>query len=217
MLEKNQNINIVLKGIRGIMQQKIKNLTQALKDFKFPSIEDVKKLSSYKAKTGVAGLWEDEHDFVEAVRQAHQKKCQNFIPISPYPVHGLEEAMDIKRSWIPWVTFIFGVTGCLFGLWFTYWTSAVSWPIMIGGKPFWSLPAFIPVIFELTILFAALSSIGALMFVCGMPHIEPPVIHPDLTSHKFAIFIPTTTDNNKSKMKDLLKQLGSKEILDTEF
>jgi hypothetical protein len=66
----------------------------------------------------------------------------------------------------------------------------VNWPVNVGGKPPFSLPAFIPVIFEVTILFAALSSVGALFYYCGLPKVDPPVIDPDLTSHKFAIFIP---------------------------
>ncbi len=177
----------------------------------------MKSLSRYKAKSGVAGLWEEEHLFVEAVRQAHKRKIKNFIPITPYPVHGLEEAMEIPRSWIPWVTFVFGMSGCLFGLWFTWWTSAVDWPIIIGGKPMWSLPAFIPIIFELTILFAALSSIGALIYACGLPHIEPPVIDPALSSHKFGIFIPEEKNQTIKDIKPLIKELKPKDILETEF
>lgn len=190
------------------MLKKIKLLSSAF-------LANVKRIYFYQAVSGVAGIWEDEHEFLKAVRGVRLKKYKNYTPISPYPVHGLEEAMDIPRSKIPWVTFVFGVTGCLFGLWFTYWTSAVSWPINIGGKPLWSLPAFIPIIFELTILFAALSSIAALIYACGLPHIKPPVIHPDLTSHKFAIFIPKK--NNLADEKSLLKELGAKQILDTEF
>ena len=194
----------------------MKKLTNALKNFKLPSLDDVKKLSRYKAASGVAGLFDDEHEFVEAVSKISKKKI-DYTPISPYPVHGLEDAMGISRSWIPWVTFVFGTTGCLFGLWFTYWVAAVSWPINVGGKPLWSLPAFIPVIFELTILFAALSSIGALFYACGLPHIEPPIIHPDLTSHKFAIFIPTKKAVSEEKSKSLLEEVGANKILNTEF
>lgn len=168
-----------------------------------------------KGTPGVAALWEDERAFLKAVQTAHRKGLM-FTTLSPFPVHGLEEAMEIKRSWIPWVTFFGGLFGCLFGLWFTRWTSAVSWPIIVGGKPFWSLPAFIPIIFELTILFSALSSLGALLYACGLPRRNPPVIDPDLTSHKFAIFV-SEKDRSKEETKTFLKELEALEIKETEF
>ena len=94
------------------------------------------------------------------------------MPSHPFPLHEVDEVIGIQRSFIPWVTFGFGTFGCLFGLWFTWWTSAVDWPINVGGKPMWSLAAFMPVIFELTILFAALSSVAALFFVCRFPKVR---------------------------------------------
>jgi len=182
-----------------------------LKFFKFTNI------FRKKSQLGWAGLWLDESDFLEAVREVKKSGWKNFTTISPFPVHGLEEAEGTPRSWIPWVTFIFGTLGCLFGLWFTWWTSTVSWPIIIGGKPLWSLPAFIPVIFELTILFAALSSIVALFYACGLPHINPPMIDPDLTCHKFAIFIPLDDKNKTQELKSLLHKLKPDQVLETEF
>ncbi|MGI9548484.1 MAG: DUF3341 domain-containing protein [Bdellovibrionales bacterium] len=191
-------------------QDRLEKALTKLKNFR------MKDLSNYKAQQGVAGLWEDEEAFLVAVRQARKRKIKNVITITPYPVHGLEEASGTPRSWIPWVTFTFGLLGCLFGLWFTWWTSAVDWPVIIGGKPHWSLAAFIPVIFELTILFAALSSIAALFYVCGLPHIEPPVIDPGLSSHKFGIFIPEGTKKIKD-IKPVIESLKPKKILETEF
>lgn len=182
---------------------------------RFSSFE-MKKLSCYKAKSGVAGLWEDEKTFLQAVQAIYEKGEIKPVSISPFPVHGLEEATKTPRSWIPWLTLVCGVGGCLVGLWFTWWTSAVSWPIIVGGKPFWSLPAFIPIIFELTILFAAFGSIGALMYACRLPHIEPPVIDKDLSCHKFALFVPEK-DCPKEKAKALLKEAGAPEIKETEF
>jgi hypothetical protein len=101
----------------------------------------------------------------------------------------------------------------LFALWLTWWTSAVNWPINVGGKPFFSLPAFIPIMFELTILFSALSSVAGLVYFCRLPQIDPPVIDPDLTSHKFAIFIPKNdTGYDESKLSKLLTDSGAVEV-----
>lgn len=172
----------------------------------------------YKGKQGVAGIWLDEHALVEAARKTREAGFKKFEAISPYPVHGIDEAAGIPRSFIPWVTFIFGLGGCLFGLWFTWWASAVDWPINVGGKPMWSLAAFIPVIFECTILFGALSSVAAMIIVNGLPKIDPPVIDPDLTSHKFALFVPHDDHGyDAGRVEELFKSLGAAEVKRTEF
>ena len=175
-----------------------------------------KKSSGYKAQLGVAALWKDETDFLKAVSKVYEKGEIKPITITPYPVHGLEEASKTPRSWIPWFTLVCGISGCLFGLWFTWWASAVNWPIIVGGKPHWSLAAFIPIIFELTILFSAFGSIGALMYACGMPHRNPPVIDKDLTCHKFAMFV-ADSEYPKDKVKTIFKDLKAPEIKETEF
>lgn len=162
---------------------------------------------------GMAGIWTDEHAVVKAAHKVRESGYIKFDAITPYPVHGMEEACGIKRSNIPWVTLIAGVIGLLSGLLLTWWTSAINYPINIGGKPLFSLPAFIPVMFELTILFAALSSVGALFYYCKMPKIDPPVIDPDLTSHKFAIFIPENDMGyDAAKIEKMFKDLGAQEV-----
>lgn len=165
------------------------------------------------ASGGIAGLWLDDHECVEAARKVREAGFKKFDAVTPFPVHGMEEAIGIKRSMIPYVTFVAGVTGLLSGLALQYWTSAIDWPINVGGKPFFSGPAFIPVMFELTILFAALASVGALFVLCKLPKVDPPVIDPDVTCHKFAIFISEEdAAYNPERCEQLLKSLGAKEI-----
>lgn len=162
---------------------------------------------------GVVGFWYDDHELVEAARKVREAGYKKFDAITPFPVHGLEEAIGIPRSNIPWVTLIMGTVGLAAGLGLTYWTSAVDWPLNVGGKPFFSGPAFVPIMFELTILFAALSSVVALFAVCRLPKIDPPIIDPDLTSHKFAIFIPASEANyDAGRAEELLKQVGAQGV-----
>ena len=169
-------------------------------------------------KKGLAGIFDSEAAVVKAAHKTRESGFKNFEAISPYPIHGMEEACGIKRSWIPYVTFFAGLTGLSAGTWFTWWTSAVNWPINVGGKPFFSLPAFIPILFELTVLFAALTSVGALFYACGMPKIDPPTIDPDLTCSKFAIFIPSDdVGYNESKIEEILKSSGAVEVKKAEF
>ena len=162
---------------------------------------------------GIAGIWTEEHAAIKAAAKTRESGFTKFDAITPYPVHGMEETCGIKRSWIPYVTMVMGTVGLLAGLLLTWWTSAVDWPINVGGKPNFSLPAFIPIMFELTILFAALSSVAALCYATKMPRIDPPTIDPDLTSHKFAIFIPQNdTGYDEAKIERLFRELGASDV-----
>jgi hypothetical protein len=169
--------------------------------------------NAVKRSGGVVGIWLDDHALVAAAHKVREAGYKKFDAITPFPVHGIEEAIGIQRSMIPWVTFIAGVVGFLSGLALTFWTSAVDWAINVGGKPFFSGPAFAPIMFELTILFAALASVGAMFVFCGLPKIDPPIIDPDLTSHKFALFIPETEVNyDAGRAEKMLRDLGAQDV-----
>ncbi|AGH95725.1 DUF3341 domain-containing protein [Pseudobdellovibrio exovorus] len=166
-----------------------------------------------KALGGMAGIFLEEHKVLAAARRVRESGFVKFDAITPYPVHGMEEACGIKRSWIPYVTFIAGSVGLIAALALVYYTSVVDWAINVGGKPMFSLPAFVPIMFELTILFAALASVAAMFIVTGMPKIDPPVIDKDLTCHKFAIFIPENdVGYNQERVEKLLTDLGADEV-----
>lgn len=108
------------------------------------------------------GYFDDEHLLLAAARECRDRGIPVVDAISPFPVHGMDEALGIRPSRLPWVTLIGGAVGAGLGLLLEYWTSAVNWPLNVGGKPLDSFPAFVPVAFELTILFAGLSTAGAL-------------------------------------------------------
>lgn len=166
-----------------------------------------------KRISGVAGIFLTENKVVNAAYKVREAGYTKLEAISPYPIHAMEEACAIKRSPIPYVTFVAGLMGLLAAVALTYYTSVIDWPINIGGKPLFSLPAFVPIIFELTILFAALSSVGAFLYLCGMPAVGVPPIDKDLTCNKFAIFIPDTDKNyNYENLDRMLKELGAVEV-----
>lgn len=138
---------------------------------------------------GVVGFYNDSHSLMDATVKVRDANYRSFDTFTPYPVHGLEQAQGLKRSPLPWVTFFAGLTGlaCAFAL--QYWTSAVDWPINIGGKPLNSWPAFVPVMFELTILFAGLSTVGAMFFLNGLPNMKKKAFDSSITRDRFAIMI----------------------------
>jgi hypothetical protein len=166
-----------------------------------------------RAIGGIAGIFLEEHKVLSAAAKVRDSGFVKFDAITPYPVHGMEEACGIKRSHIPYISFFAGCLGCGLALWMMYFMSVSDWPLNVGGKPLFSLPAFIPIMFELTVLFSALFSVGALFAACGMPKIDPPVIDKDLTSHKFAIFIPENdVGYNADRIEKLLRELGAAEV-----
>jgi hypothetical protein len=170
-------------------------------------------MAKKRAIGGIAGIFLDEATVVNAATKVREAGFAKFDALSPYPIHAMEEACGIKRSPIPYVTFVAGCVGLLAGLALTYYTSAVDWAINVGGKPMFSLPAFVPILFELTVLFAALSSVGAFFYLCGIPRVDPPIIDKDITCHKFAIFIPENdVGYSADRAEKLLKDLGAVEI-----
>jgi len=104
------------------------------------------------------GLFERESDLFGAIDDCVDRGVRIVDACSPYPLHGIDERIGIPRSRLTLVCFIAGLAGLSVGLFFQYWTSAVDWPTNVGGKPFDSLPAFLPIAFEMTVLSAGLAT-----------------------------------------------------------
>lgn len=181
-------------------------------------INEINTLLRSKTDKGVAAIFDDEHALLAAAQKAYASGYRKFETLSPYPIHGMDDAMGLKRSPVPWFTFVFGLIGLTVGTTLQWWMSAVSWPINVGGKPMFSLPAFVPIIFELTVLHAALCSVAGMLWLCGLPKVDPPIIHPDITSHKFCLFIPENDQGyDEAKAREFLKGLGATEIIKAEL
>jgi hypothetical protein len=163
---------------------------------------------------GVIAVFSNEQDILKAARGAReQKRFKKYDAFTPYPVHGLDDAMGVKRSWIPYVTFVAGLVGFATAVALQVWTSAFDWPINIGGKPFISFPAFVPIMFELTVLIGGLSTVGALFYACHLPNPSVKILHPGITNDKFVLFIPSTEENyNESEITQFLKNFKPEEV-----
>jgi hypothetical protein len=122
-----------------------------------------------RTPSGLLAEFESPADLIRAAEQVRQAGYRRWDAHSPYPIHGLGRAMAIKDTALGWIVLGGGVFGCLSGLWLQWWTNAVDYPIVISGKPFWSVPANIPVAFELTILFSAISAFVGMLVLNGLP------------------------------------------------
>ncbi len=118
---------------------------------------------------------------IEATEQASAKGYRDIQAFSPFPIEGVFHALKIKDRRLPLFVLIAGIIGALTGFFFQYYVSVISYPLVIGGKPLNSWPAFIPVTFELTILFAAGTAVIGMILLNGLP--QP--YHPVFNSEKF--------------------------------
>ena len=110
---------------------------------------------------------------------------------APYPVHGLDEAMGIRRSRLPFVTLIAGLGGLCFALVFQYYTAVFDWPLDVGGKPENSTLAFVPICFELTVLIGGLGTAGAFFLRARLfPGKREQLAAPGVTDNVFAVVTP---------------------------
>ena len=162
---------------------------------------------------GIVGIFKAPGQLLHAAEQVRDRKFKRFDAFTPFPVHGLEHAMGLKRSFLPWVTFIAGLTGLAIGTGFQIWTSAFDWPLNVGGKPFISLPAFVPIMFELTILLAGLATAGVMIITCGLPNLKAKIIDPRLTDDHFALFISSDDPlYREAEISELFKKAGANEV-----
>ena len=136
------------------------------------------------------GFFEDEDDVMDATRALRSSGFEIADIYAPYAVHGLDKAMGLKPSRLPWICFALGLAGAGLKVWFEIWTSASDWAINVGGKPFNSLPAFVPVTFEVMVLFAGLSTVLAFLIAARLyPGKKTPLPDAAVTDDRFVIVI----------------------------
>jgi mono/diheme cytochrome c family protein len=130
---------------------------------------------------GVLAEYDTPGELVEAARKVRDAGYTQFDCYSPFPVHGIDDAMGIRRTRLPILIFAGGFAGTVGGLVLQWWTNAYNWPWNISGKPAWSLPANVPIIFETTILLAVLTSFFGMWIFNKLPQ----VWHPFFRSERF--------------------------------
>lgn len=150
------------------------------------------------------GLYDDEEILMEAVHKANEEHLEIMDVYTPFPVHGLDHALHLSESRLHIAGFIFGAIGTLTAFLGMTWVFTRDWPMIFGGKPYFSAPAFIPITFELTVLFSAIGMVVTFYTVCGMaPGVTNPTLDDRITDDKFCIAFDAT--NASADMIDKLK------------
>lgn len=166
----------------------------------------------------IYGIYDDDHVLLDAVKTIRKKGIHIKEAFTPFPVHGLDTALGIKYSRLPYVAFGFGALGALTALFMQTYMLAIDWPVDIGGKPHFALPSFIPITFELTVLFASFSIVGAFLASNGLyPGKKAKLIDPRQTNDRFVLVIETPNHpEDIENIKNLLKNTGAITIKEQE-
>ena len=138
---------------------------------KAPDHTDAHTVPGNGTPAGMLAEFETPGDLLRVAEEVRKAGYTCWDAHTPFPIHGLDKAMGIKDTKLGWIVFAGGLFGCLFGLLMQWWMNAVDYPIIISGKPMWSLPANIPVIFELTILCSAFSAFFGMLILNGLPNL----------------------------------------------
>jgi len=151
------------------------------------------------ATFAVLGLYTDAHKIVDAANQIRPRKLGRLEAYTPYPVHGLDRAIGLAPSGLGRLVMLMGVIGAGLALLFEGWVSAVDYPLVTGGKALFSWQAFVPVMFEVTVLFATFTAGLAMLFAFNkLPFFGHPVLHSraikGITRDKLALSIEATSE-----------------------
>lgn len=160
----------------------------------------------------VFGLYDDEQDLLNAVRAANKAHLDIYDVFSPFPVHGLDPLLGLEESRLHIAGFIYGALGTLTAFLGMTWIFTKDWPIIFGGKPYWSVPAFIPITFEMTVLFAAIGMTVTFYVINGQgPGVVNPILHDRISDDKFCLAFDTHEVAEKDA-RSFLKETGAEEI-----
>lgn len=162
----------------------------------------------------LVGIFDDDDVVMKAVKEVRESGVRIHEVYTPFPVHGLDVALGHPRSRLGIVAFMFGLIGLLTAAALMSYTEKFDWPMIIGGKDSFSYPIYVPIAFELTVLFTALGMVGTFIISNGLgPTVKPLMFDLRTTDNKFAMAIDM--ENNKlqeSEIETILKNSGAAEV-----
>jgi hypothetical protein len=164
----------------------------------------------------IAGEFDSASDLFHAAEKIRDQGFRRWDTFSPFPIHGMNEAMGLGKSWLSAFVFLGGFTGFSLGVVLTFYTSIVDYPLIVAGKPvnFFTVPAFFPVLFELTILLSAFAAVFGMLILNGLPRFNHPMFNWDrfegVSDDKFFVAIEARDPMfSEQRVRELLESLGA--------
>lgn len=171
---------------------------------------------------GIMGEFSNPSDLVAAARRTYEAGYRRINGYSPYPIEELSEAIGFTRTSLPLIVLIGGILGGLGGFFMQYWMEVIAYPLNVGGKPYNSWPAFIPITFECTVLVAAFAAVLGMLVLNKLPQPYHPVFNaPNFalaTRDRFFLVIEANDPRfSHDETKQFLNTVGAKNVSDVEI
>jgi hypothetical protein len=166
---------------------------------------------------GVLARFESAAALLAAAQKVREAGYRKFDCHSPFPVHGMDAAMGLKRSPLGWIVGLAATIGTVGGLGLQWWTSSVEYPMVISGKPFFSYQAYVPITFGLGVLFSAFAAVVGMLVLNRLPQLHHPVFYSDRFG-KFSddeFFVSIEADDAQFDAKasaDFLQSIGGLDL-----
>ena len=165
----------------------------------------------------VVGLFSSPDALLGAIPKVKSHNLGRLESYTPYPVHGIDEALELRRSPLGGMVLVMGILGAVTALGFQYWISAVDYPIITGGKPPWSWEAFVPIMFEVMVLFATFTAgLGMLLLLNKLPFFGHPLLGSkairSITRDRFALAVEADPELDAEAARAALLEAGATEI-----
>jgi hypothetical protein len=164
-------------------------------------------------KKFVVGCFEDEGPLFNAVKKVRKGGYKLHDVYTPMPIHGLDTAMGLRDTSLHTAGFVYGISGTTIALSCISWIFTQDWPLNIGGKPHFALPAWVPICFEFTVLCAAVGMVLTFCYLCQLaPFVKKHHFHLRATDDKFVMVIECTDKTNEGEVSSFLQGLGATEV-----
>ena len=164
-------------------------------------------------KKFVVGNFDDEAVLFPAVKKVRRAGYKIHDVFTPFPIHGLDKEMGLRDTSLHVAGFIYGITGTATAVGFITWALTIDWALNFGGKPYFSLPAWISITFELTVLFASVGMVLTFCWLCQLaPFVKKDHFNPRSTDDTFVMALECTAKTNEQDAINFLNSVGAKDV-----
>jgi hypothetical protein len=178
---------------------------------------EIKEVKETPPVYGILAEFETPEEILAAARQVYRMGYTKTDALTPYPIHGLDEALGMKRSILGYIVFGMGAFGVLAAILLQWYSNEIAYPLVVGGKPFFAIQPFIPVTFEVMVLFAAFAAVLGMLGLNGLPRFYHSSFNYSrilTASHDRYLLVVEKTDPkfHEEETANLLRALGGKHV-----
>jgi Protein of unknown function (DUF3341) len=164
-------------------------------------------------KKFVVGSFGDEEVLFPAIKKVRKTGYKIYDVYTPFPIHGLDKALGLRDTSLHTAGFFYAITGTATALGFITWALTTDWPLNFGGKPFFALPAWIPITFELTVLFSSIGMVLTFCYLCQLaPFVKKQHFSLRATDDLFVMVIECTEKTNETEVVSFLQSVGAVDV-----